>query len=188
MRFERQVIWLSLIALLFIACNRRIGTSAYPQPPAIVDATKLEEADAAVQQEQMIRDSLAQPYLVIMLKRTGCYGNCPVFEAKVFSDGQVTYDGIRHVELISLFESSVDSTWIQRVFERAKEINYFDLDEAYPSGGEPIPDLPTTITYLRLGEKEKTIRNNFDPPKALVDFEQWLERELKKLDWKKKRD
>lgn len=101
---------------MFMDCNRRLGTSAYPQPPAIVDATKLEKADAAVQQEQMIRDSLAQPYLVIMLKRTGCYGTCPVFEAKIFSDGQAIYDGVRHVERIGLFEASVDSIWIQRVW------------------------------------------------------------------------
>lgn len=186
MRYGRQVIWLSLIILqLFSACNRRISSSAYPQPPAIIDGDKLEEADAAVQRQEIIKDSLAQPRLVLMLKRTGCFGTCPVFEAKVFSDGRAIYDGLRHVAQIGLFEASVDSAWIQHVFERAKEINYWDFYEAYPSGGEPIPDLPTTITQLRLGETEKTIRNNFDPPKALVDFEHWLEIELQKLDWKK---
>ncbi len=172
--------------LLLTACNRKAANATLPPIPAVVDASRLEEANKAAHRQQELTDSLAQPHLMFLLKRTGCYGTCPVFEAKVYSNGRATYDGIRHVQRIGLFEALVDSNWIQIMLDSALSIQYLSFEDQYPIGSESIPDLPTTTTKVFWNNQEKTVENNFGSPKSLRNFEDFLESELEKLQWVKR--
>ena len=58
------------------------------------------------------------------------------------------------------------------------------LSNKYPKGDNMIPDIPSTISYIRIENEGKMITNNFDAPKELIEFEIWLEKEIDALDWK----
>lgn len=181
----RTWIWgLCSIALLLLACNRKAVPVISP-PSAIIDPSKIEQADSIAYEQHRLEDSLAQPYLILALKRTGCYGKCPVFEANVFSDGKATYKGIRYVEMPGNYEALADTSWQNKILEKALKLQYFDLAASYPIDGHFIADLPTTTTAVFFNGNTKTIHDNFDAPKALIEFETFLENALLELKWTK---
>ena len=49
-----------------------------------------------------------------------------------------------------------------------------------------ITDIPTTISYVKVGTDSKMIYNNYDAPRELVDFEHWLELQFEGLSWELK--
>lgn len=181
----RSWIWgLCSIALLTLSCSRKFIPVISP-PSAIIDPSKIERADSIAYEQHRLEDSLAEPYLILALKRTGCYGKCPVFEANVFSDGKATYKGIDHVEMLGNYEASADSSWRNKILEKALLIGYFTLSDSYPTDGRFIPNLPNTITSLSYKGRLHRVYNNFDAPKALVELEIFLETALSELNWTK---
>ena len=66
---------------------------------------------------------------------------------------------------------------------KAREIHFFELSDIYPTNAHTLDDLPRTIIYLNFDEKEKTVINNYDSPKALRQFEVFLEEEFAKVRW-----
>ncbi|MDX1943131.1 MAG: DUF6438 domain-containing protein [Saprospiraceae bacterium] len=173
------------IVLLLSACNKKAATLLLPPTSAVIDPSKIEEADSLAHEQYRIADSLAQPHLVIALKRTSCYGKCPVFEANVFSDGKAIYKGMNHVEMIGIYEALADTSWRSKILEKALSIQYLILADSYPIDGQAIANLPTTSTAIFINGKSKSIQNNFDAPKALIEFEAFLEKALSELNWTK---
>ncbi len=124
------------------------------------------------------------PFVQVSLRKTACYGKCPVYELKIYSNGKATYTGKANVERLGNYEALFTAEKMLQLEARAAAINYFDLSENYPSSKIGIPDLPNTISYLKIGEREKQIFNNHDAPAALLEFEQFVESLVETLAWK----
>jgi hypothetical protein len=122
--------------------------------------------------------------LMVSLQRTACFGKCPVFTVEIFKDGKVTYSGLAHVVKRGSYAAIAEADFIEKIQKRAKEIEFFKMSDKYPQGDIQIVDIPSTLTYIRLGEKGKLITDNYDAPKDLIEFEKWLEKELDTLEWK----
>lgn len=122
-------------------------------------------------------------YLVASLEKTGCYGNCPVFEAQVFSDGTATYFGAKHAPRAGHFTAKVRPSLAIELMKHAEVAGIFALENHYPTSGRRVADFPTTIIYMRSGQKERRIEDNFDAPLHLQEFEQYFAEWLEKLDW-----
>lgn len=172
------------IFLLLLGCGRR-NIPSMPKAPPIIDGSVLDEMLA--QAEAARRDSLlaAKVRLIASIRRTGCRGQCPAYEAKVFSNDSVSYNGIVFVEREGLYEAQADSAWTKAILDKAFKINYFELRDTYPESGKLILDLPSVITSLHLNTTEKTIKNNYDAPEALTEFEAFFEAQLEQLRWSK---
>ncbi len=117
--------------------------------------------------------------IVISLKKTPCIGQCRVFEATIYRNGQVVFDGKSYVPKLGRHTTVVSEIFIKKIQEKALELRFFDLSGNYPLSSDPIlEDFPTVITYLRVGEGGKLIENNYDAPRQLIEFERYLEREI----------
>lgn len=125
------------------------------------------------------------PTVLLMAKinRTPCYGKCPVFTIELFDNGVVKYNGVAFVDKKGIFTAKVTPAFIANIQSKALSIKYLSLENKYPIAPVVIADLPTTTTFIRIGEEGKQITNNFDAPRDLIDFENWLEHEFEKLDW-----
>lgn len=158
-----------------------------PLPPPIIDASMLEELDKKT--EAALRDSILakKTTLIAKIKRTGCYGKCPEYEAQVFSNDSVYYIGFEHVAREGRFSSFASKDWIVSILQMASEIDYNNLNDVYPETGKPIKGLPTTFTMINLAGTEKTVENNYDAPQELMEFEHFFELQLEKLSWSKLR-
>lgn len=122
--------------------------------------------------------------LVAKIKRTPCFGKCPVFTIEMYNNGIVKYNGVAFVEKKGNFVAKANSDLIQQIQSKALAIKYLSFENKYPIAPVAIADLPTTTTYVRIGDVGKQILNNFDAPRELIEFENWLEQEFNKLDWK----
>lgn len=171
-------------------------TSTLPKPvgvdPAVLAASSLGYADAnttilspEVNPISEIAIATLDPNtLMASLERTKCYGKCPNYEAKVFTNGLVLFEGKTHVTRKGLFEAYLLQAQIDSLMSQAEQLSYFDMAENYPESGFVIAELPSTITYLKQGEREQKITNNHNAPKMLQSYERYFEELLDTLDWK----
>ncbi len=162
------------------ACNRRTAA-----PQVSEDALPLLTENSAP-----APDTLPAPpappldtALVIALKRSGCFGRCPVFEAQIHADGRAFYRGIRFAPREGFFEARISTTQIEIILTKALEINFLSLKSHYPENGATIVDLPDTVTQIRLDGQLKIVTNNFDAPRGLVELERLIDATLEQLDW-----
>ncbi len=165
--------------LLLAACNRKTAEVVENKPiekhpePVVQETAPVETVDVVS----------AKPHLVASMKKTACYGKCPVFEVKFYSDGKATYHGKKFVDREGYYVAVIDDFRVSEIVRQANEVGFFKLDNTYPKNGRTITDLPNTITMVNDGIQEKSITNNHEAPASLLDFEQYLEAQIDQLEW-----
>jgi hypothetical protein len=172
--------------LLAIACNKKNIPAKtadvkgqpmnFPTPPPQIPIN----AAPAVVTENPIVEKVPKIYL----KKTPCFGKCPVFEVKIQEDGSALWVGTKNVERIGTFSAQISKETLEEIIKEAENVGYFNFSEAYPTNGRKIADFPLTITSINSANGARRIENNFDAPVALQAFEQYLFEKFDKLDWK----
>ena len=123
-------------------------------------------------------------YVVTSIKTTPCYGKCPVYEAKLYSNGKAVWIGKKFTKREGKFETSVSKDEIQEIREEAKLRGIFFMEDSYPAQRKLfITDLPNTIISISNGATPKVITNNHKAPKNLIAFEDYLKDFFENLDW-----
>jgi hypothetical protein len=174
--------------LMIWSCSDKTGPTALP-PKAEVEAPPRPEREEPV--EVVSPESKAETVevekvmLIARIKKTPCFGKCPVFEAILFSDGTATYKGKRNVEKVGEYEAKASLELIKLIQEKAAAISYFDFEKTYPANGKMIKDIPNTVTEINKNGQKKQITNNHNAPQELQDFEKYLLTTFDSLNWKK---
>jgi hypothetical protein len=188
---KHLVIILSTV-LLVAACSRKttgktsqIGPKVnapveVPNTPTVSEPVKTSD-QTATKAVGIPKDIDAN--LLASLHRSPCFGRCPSFKYELFADGKVTYIGYSHTERMGNYTTKADAAFMKRIADKAMTIKYLSLANHYPTADMAVSDVPTTTTYIRVGADGKKITNNYDPPKELVEFEQWLEAQFETLNW-----
>lgn len=165
----------ALFALLslFISCHKKMTEKPVPiQLPVSPSETNIEVFD-----QTKIR-------LVASLRRTACFGKCPAFEVKFFSNGVADFIGKANVPRIGHFQATMKKEWLADFLKEAESRGYFGFENLYPANGQKITDLPITFTSISFDGQTKSIENRFDSPVSLREFEQYFEQKMEQLDWK----
>lgn len=182
-----RVLLLSILLNLWVSsCSKKVTQKPVTTPTEIKGVEKevippdlpLPEDTPSVQLPKGIDDNL-----LVRIQRTACFGKCPVFTAEIYKDGKAVYSGVANTKRKGKFETTVDAVFIQKIQNKAADTNFWKLKDTYPDAGSLITDIPTTITYIRQGNKGKLITNNYDAPKSLIALEKWLESEMDNLAW-----
>ncbi len=166
---------------LFLFVAMMVLAACHPKAGQVVQApqdTPMTQSD-----ETVAPPSQSKAHLVAAFEKTACFGKCPVYQVKFYSDGKVTWYGRMNVERQGWFSATVSPEMLKRIRTKANELNYFDLNPKYPSEMQ-VADLPSTITYVRIGDMEKQVVNTYDAPENLLAFEQFLADLIEGLDWK----
>lgn len=103
------------------------------------------------------------PATVITLRRTECFGTCPVYKLTIFADGKVLYEGIRHVKKKGKAGSRISRAKLDGLIEEFDNVYYFNLRDAYTPGTDAcrqsVTDMPSAVTSLTRNGKSKTINH-----------------------------
>jgi hypothetical protein len=119
---------------------------------------------------------------VITLKRTACFGACPIYSVTIHGDGTVDYEGIRFVKVEGKRSYKISKKSVRDLVNEFYRINYFSFDDEYvsiknPDGTETtVTDLPSCDTSITIGGKTKSVHNYVGGPKSLETLE-------RKIDW-----
>ncbi|MEY3368637.1 MAG: hypothetical protein RI973_1792 [Bacteroidota bacterium] len=161
------------VLLSIAACHRKSGaasgnSAAEPSKP-VVETPAAEPAEEA--------------YLFVAYEKTACFGRCPVYQVQLYSDGKATWNGRMNVSKLGNYEGRVSQEQLKAIRQKVHDVRFLDFENAYPTDGQRIVDLPVTITYIRIGDMDKTVKNTHGAPQSLKEFEKYLEAVFEGITW-----
>ena len=166
---------LALFAVvLFAACSRKTAVVPTPSPAPATPGLGYDNAAS---------DQKPDAYQVVGYQKTACFGKCPVYQVKFFSDGTVTWFGQHNVERKGWFETRVENATLKSIRDKAQAVMFWDFLAEYPHGHK-VADLPSTVTYIRAGDMEKTVVNTHQGPLELEALEDFIEGIINVLEWR----
>src|SRR5215210_1852938 len=89
---------------------------------------------------------MTSAFRIITLKRTPCYGPCPVYEVTVSGTGEVEYFGEAHVARAGTHRWKISRRRLQRLAEAFDRANYSRLEDRYTS--REFTDAPGCLTSI----------------------------------------
>jgi hypothetical protein len=121
----------------------------------------------------------------IAIERSGCFGRCPVYTAKISRDGTVTYTGRKYVNREGSFQAQVSPYLFDNLAELAVKIGYRDFSPVYTAGVTDMATVYTRVTYT--DRKVKIVSDYADcGPVTLWAFEELIDKAISEAtDWKK---
>jgi hypothetical protein len=101
--------------------------------------------------------------LHIKMERGGCYGRCPIYVLEISSDGNVTFDGKFFTKVNGRAQARISPQRIDDIVAAIKATDFFSFEDSYEweSGNCPAlaTDLSTVVLYVKLGDRQKTIKH-----------------------------
>lgn len=133
--------------------------------------------------------SCAQGDPVITLRRTACFGTCPIYSLEIFDDGSVKYTGTQFVQVTGEQRAVIPRDAVEGLVSSFLKANYFGLKDEYETWKAPdgsvstITDLPTTYSSLRVGTRKKSVRDYAYAPEVLRELELEVDRVANSHRW-----
>ncbi len=112
--------------------------------------------------------SLDYKHAVITLKRTACYGFCPVYTLTIYGDGRIVYEGEACVGVTGRQTAQISPDDVKALVDEFYRIDYFSLKDEYRA---PETDLPTTITSITVDGRSKEVLDYVAGPVELKELE-----------------
>lgn len=119
----------------------------------------------------------------VKMRRTACFGRCPMYNIEVYENGTVRYTGERFVKDSGIYEKNIGAAKAAEILNEFEQYRIDTCSETYES---LIADLPGIYYNFNVnGEEQKIANAHFGP-----DFLKALARkmdEIAKVDgsWKK---
>jgi hypothetical protein len=128
------------------------------------------------------------PITTIVLERTACFGNCPVYTLTVHSSGAIEFTGTGHVKVTGPQTGKISAPSFAKLVKKIGEIDFFTLRDRYdgknPDGsGSTVTDLPSRKTTVTRGDETKTVVNYFRGPPGLTELELLIDELTNSTKW-----
>jgi hypothetical protein len=121
--------------------------------------------------------------LEVVLRRTACFGSCPVYQVKIKGSGLVTYEGMGWVKETGLHTTRIPIPEVRRLAERFVSEGYFKLCGTYGAPSE----LPGATIALKWTGVKKTVINHGGfvgaIPKELFELAVAIDEATNSLQW-----
>jgi hypothetical protein len=168
-----------LIAFAFQACKT---TEEAIDPKEKVSKAPDESPEVAFEELPVGSDSTADRSLFANIERTFCFGTCPVYTMKIYSDGFVEYEGTRNLKMIGKFTATISSSKVSAILEKADEIKFFTFEDEYDD--KMVMDLPSATTMV-VGHdgKQKSVMRRINYPNSLLTLEKLFDDLLESERW-----
>ena len=124
-----------------------------------------------------------QDDILLSMKKSGCYGPCPVYKMKIYTNGFVTLIAEEHLDLQVEYYAKLPGSTVKALVSKFNEAGFFEMEGQYTS---IIKDLPTTWIYFSNEGRQKRIKDYDGAPESLKELENELSLLLESEDWKKK--
>ena len=118
--------------------------------------------------------------LFFSIERTPCFGKCAAYTLNVYRDGKAEYIGRSNAPRQGKYTGTVDRATMEAILAKAEAIGYFGLEDTYDS---QVTDLPSTITRIVSGDRDKRIVARHRTPLTLKVFAQEADELLKDVVW-----
>lgn len=117
------------------------------------------------------------------IERTACYGFCPTYTLRLFSDGTVEYIGQASVKHVGIRRGKLDEYFFSRLARVAMGIGFFELQDRYTCG---VTDNATVYVAVTRDGRRKVIEHyapEWNGPHALLLFEDAIDAVQPYIEW-----
>lgn len=108
----------------------------------------------------------------VNIRKTDCLGACPVYNAAILYSGQVIYQGEQNVSIKGKKKGQLTNQQLNEIELSIQQTNYFGLTDFTSQA----TDVPSTITQVNYGGKQKQITHQMAQSNELGMFESFIER------------
>ncbi len=120
---------------------------------------------------------------LVKMKKTPCFGKCPYFEVSIFDDGSIIYEGLKFVDRIGFYKSTINKKKVALVEDYIRRIDFFSFDEVYDA---KVTDLPSIIIEVNLQGQHHKVKGRYKMPEKFKIFTKFLDNMLLEIeDWNK---
>lgn len=122
--------------------------------------------------------------LIIRLRRTPCYGSCPVYLLTVNAGGKVKFFGQDHTETKGQAEGRISPEQVRQLIGEFKKAKFFDLEESYTTK-DCKTDFPSARTTILINGRVKKIDHNLgcEAPPELTELEKRIDEVVNSKQW-----
>ena len=101
--------------------------------------------------------------LSLSMKRSGCYGRCPIYDLTVQPDGKVLFEGKFWTKITGKAEDKLTEEQLKLLTVEIEKADFFSLNDDYGFKSKNCPNIATDNAgvnlYIKLNGKEKTINH-----------------------------
>ena len=126
-------------------------------------------------------DAFDKSVTLIAIKRTPCYGTCPIYDMVLRNDGSVVYNGERYVEKEGEFTGRLAAQDYDRLAEFIVTNDLKNLADEYTFRATDLPG--TWVVFVQDGEKKVIYDYGNAGPTELWVVQQLLDSMLSKVVW-----
>lgn len=171
---------LSIFALMLLTFSCKTAKEANDASTNVSESAVVEESISNEESIEPITPP-SRPTYFASINRGACYGTCPIFEMFIYTNGTAILKGVRFIDQIGTFETILTEAEVQRFYDVAEEIDFFNLEDRYDVN---ISDLPSTTTMIRVNGMQKTVYRKGGEPKRLLKFEALFDELLTSKEWR----
>jgi len=121
----KKILQFAGLVFLVVACSPRDSESRQPKPNPV-------EFDTVV------------------LRRTACYGQCPVYTVEISATGQVKYTGEEFVSVKGVRHGSVPQANVELLAAALRHVKFARMNEKYQFETDGCVDMPTDFPSLSI--------------------------------------
>ena len=113
---------------------------------------------------------------VIVFRKTPCFGYCPHYEARIYANGRMSYEGIEYAPVEGKREVPMPLATIKLIQDKARALHFNDLPERYTLGTSDLP--ATSLTISPTNGPAKTVIAEEGVPAELKEFLSYVEKQV----------
>ena len=122
-----------------------------------------------------------KPEEIINMRKTACFGTCPVYTLSVFSDHTLVFNGKKYTSKLGLHEKTLLEADFNRLISNFNSSDFMTLDEDYPTN---VSDVPSTIIIYNKGGETKSVRSRSNGPESFKELAKQLDDIANSENWK----
>ncbi len=122
-----------------------------------------------------------KPFL--KMRKTPCYGKCPYFEVNFYENGFVTYEGLKFVDKIGIYNAQINKKEVAIIQDFIRLSDFFSFDELYDAR---VSDLPSVIIEVNYNGNFHKVKARYKAPKKFKELVKFIDNFLLDIDgWNK---
>ncbi|MGB1040795.1 MAG: DUF6438 domain-containing protein [Flavobacteriales bacterium] len=174
----KKILYIFILSALILGSCKNRKNKKETEEVVKTETVKTEVSSEEAPAEVMMNDEEAETLVVMSLSRSVCFGTCPAFEAKIFGNGIVVYEGIKNVKRLGKYKGKISVDEINRFMLTASKLGFFKLKDKYDNPN--VTDLPTAVTFLNYNGKKKKVICRFECDEAVQKINKMFDELLDK--------
>lgn len=161
------------VAMIVVSCTQKNTTNH-----SKAESTQAQQVNKKDKQQLNIQS--------ILMKRSACFGPCPVYNVTFNNDGTAAYEGIKHVAKKGHHTGTISTNSFKKISSFINEINFKNFNSTYSSKATDLAGVTIIVTYKN-GKQQKVTADVGQAPTNFWVLTKTVDGIVHTIDWTEKK-